>query len=384
MINNKSIIVSVLTIFAVLLCVFSQPLYSQKNKEKVNQQWKTDLTNHSVPLDEFTALLPRDKIFPIDKPKYWTKKEAGETFFAHEPVISIEINGVARAYPLSILMFHEIVNDTIGGVPISATYCPLCNAAIVFDRRLKFKGKDYLLDFGTSGMLRNSDLVMWDRQTETWWQQFTGEGLVGALNGAVLTDLPSMLISYEEFFKSYPNGKVLSTDTGVTKTAPYGKNPYVGYDNESNTQPRLFKGKVDPRLRATERVISIRAGKTDRIYPMPIVQKKKVINDMAHGLAVGVFWQSGTVSAMDKNIIKESRNIGAVTVFNRKLDGKTLTFSAVEKGFRDAETKSLWNITGHCIDGKLKGKKLKPIRHGNHFAFAWFAFSPDCEIYKDE
>ncbi|MCP5046529.1 MAG: DUF3179 domain-containing protein [bacterium] len=381
MIDHKNNIICFLALVALFFSGFSTPVFSQVDKRGVNQQWKTDKTNHSVPLNEFTALLGRDKISPIDKPKYWGKKEGDGVFFPHEPVISIEINGEAKAYPLSILMFHEIVNDTIGGTPISATYCPLCNAAIVFDRRLTFKDKKYLLDFGTSGMLRNSDLVMWDRQTETWWQQFTGEGLVGELNGAELVMLPSMLISYESFFKSYPNGKVLSTDNG--HNAPYGRNPYVEYDNPSNKQPRLFKGKVDSRFRATERVISIRVKGVDRIYPLSIVQKKKVINDLSHGVPVVVFWQLGTVSVMDKREIKKSKDIGAVTVFSRELEGKQLNFKAVDNGFRDGETNSLWNITGHCIEGKLKGKQLKAIHHGNHFAFAWFAFQPDCEIYKE-
>ncbi|MBW8052053.1 MAG: DUF3179 domain-containing protein, partial [Cytophagales bacterium] len=135
------------------------------NKEKINQEWKTDITNKSVPLNEFIALLKRDGIPPIDNPKFWNKEEGDKVFFKHEPVIAVAINGKAKAYPLSILTWHEIVNDRIAGVDISATYCPLCNAAIVFDRKLNFKGKEYLLDFGVSGMLRKSDMVMWDRQT---------------------------------------------------------------------------------------------------------------------------------------------------------------------------------------------------------------------------
>lgn len=357
-------------------------LFAQMNKEKINQEWKTDITNKSVPLNEFIALLKRDGIPPIDNPKFWNKEEGDKVFFKHEPVIAVAINGKAKAYPLSILTWHEIVNDRIAGVDISATYCPLCNAAIVFDRKLNFKGKEYLLDFGVSGMLRKSDMVMWDRQTETWWQQFMGEGLVGELKGAQLNVLPSMLISYEEFFRSYPDGSVLSTETGHNKE--YGKNPYVNYDDLSNEKPRLFNEGVDPRLPAMERVININVKGIDRIYPLSVIQKKKVINEVPHNEPVVLFYQKGTVSVMDKNDIKSSKDIGAVTVFVPIVKNKRLTFMQGDKGFIDKETNSVWNITGRCIEGKYKGEQLEPVVHGNHFAFAWFAFKPDCEVYSME
>lgn len=171
-----------------LLLFLMLPLIStgQKNPKELDIDWETDKTTHSVPLDEFTVLLKPDGIPPIDEPQFWSRDKAEEQFFKHEPVISLEISGEAKAYPLSILTFHEIVNDRVGGKPVSITYCPLCNAAIVFDRKLEFEGETYLLDFGVSGMLRNSDLVMWDRQTESWWQQFTGRALVGKLTGWAL------------------------------------------------------------------------------------------------------------------------------------------------------------------------------------------------------
>ena len=101
-----------------------------------------------------------------------------------EPVIGLVVNGDARAYPLKILIWHEIVNDTVGGVPVTVTYCPLCNSAIVFERTVDGR----VLDFGTTGKLRNSDLVMYDRQTESWWQQFSGTAIVGAMTGTKLDD----------------------------------------------------------------------------------------------------------------------------------------------------------------------------------------------------
>jgi len=174
-------------LFAFFVC-FALPNWAQvQNPDKLDKRWKTDTTIHTVPLEEFKALLPRDGIPPIDRPKFFTQKQALQNYFEHEPVIALEIEGVAKAYPLNVLTYHEIVNDKIGEVPVTATYCPLCNAAIIFDRRLTYKGKKYVLDFGVSGMLRKSDMVMWDRQTQTWWQQIVGEAVVGKLAGATLT-----------------------------------------------------------------------------------------------------------------------------------------------------------------------------------------------------
>jgi hypothetical protein len=356
-------------------------IQAQNNPRNVELNWKTDTTKHSAPLNEFTALMKSDGIPPIDSPKFWDKEKATANYFEHEPVIAVEIGGKAKAYPLSVLMFHEIVNDEINGVPISATYCPLCNAALVFDRRLEFEGKKYLLDFGVSGMLRNSDLVMWDRQTESWWQQFLGEALVGELAGAQLEIIPSMLISLNEFFESYPDGLVLSTETGHSNE--YGTNPYTSYDNLENKQPRLFTGEVDYRLPAMERIIDIEVEGKYKIYPLSEISKKGVINDNFEGQAVVFFHTEKTVSVLDENSISKSKQIGSVTVFEPHLDDKLLTFKKTNEGFVDNETGSVWSITGKCISGNLKGKELRPVPHGNHFAFAWFAFHPETEIFKN-
>ena len=191
--------------------------------------WKTDFSLHSVP---YSGILsggpPRDGIPPLDDPKFTTFGDADGWLDGEEPVIAIEIDGDARAYPLQILIWHEIVNDVVGGVPVSVTFCPLCNSAIVFDRRLN----GVVYDFGTSGNLRNSDLIMWDRQTESWWQQFTGQAIVGELTGRTLTFLPASIISWGDFKAANPEGEVLSRDTGFRRT--YGLNPYAGYDRANN------------------------------------------------------------------------------------------------------------------------------------------------------
>ena len=357
-----------------------QDLNAQKNPRLIETNWKTDLSKNSVPLDEFLTLLKPDQIPPINSPSFITIEEAKKTYFEHEPVIAIEINNIAKAYPLSVLMYHEIVNDNIGGVPIIATYCPLYNAAIVFNRNLEFKDETYLLDFGVSGMLRKSDMVMWDRQTESWWQQFTGEALVGELNGASLEFIPSLLISLSDFSKNYPNGKVLSTNNGI-ENVDYGENPYVNYDNIDNETPFLFKEKVDERLPAMERIVDISFDGITRIYPLTAIKKEMVINDEINNNPIVIFHETKTLSVLDSKEIDKSKAVGAVTVFSPKVGDKTLTFISKEQRFFDIETNSEWTIAGKCIAGTYIGEHLETIRSGNHFAFAWFAFQPECEIY---
>lgn len=363
------------------LIIISCTAMAQNNPKNLEIDWKTDRSKRIVPLEEFTALLLPDGIPPIDHPEFWNAEKASENFFEHEPVIAIEIGEEARAYPLSILTYHEIVNDKVGGVPISVSYCPLCNAAIVFDRRLTVEGKELLLDFGVSGMLRNSDLVMWDRQTESWWQQFTGTALVGELAGEQLTSLSSMIISLGEFLEAYPGGLVLSTNTGHDNE--YGTNPYTGYDNLDNKQPRLYKGEVDSRLPAMERVIDVQVDGKYRIYPLSVVSREQVINDVFEDQPLAVFYTSKTVSILDEKSIAESREIGSVTVFSPLVNDVLLTFKKEENAFVDEQTASVWSITGKCISGKLKGEELRPVVHGNHFAFAWFEFFPDSDIYGE-
>ena len=338
--------------------------------------WQTDFIKHTVPYSEIiSGGPPRDGIPPLDDPQFTTPEDASEWLGDQEPVIALEINGDVRAYPLQILTWHEIVNDVVGGVPISATFCPLCNAAIVFDRRLD----EAVYDFGTSGKLRNSDLIMWDRQTETWWQQFTGEGIVGGLAGKKLTILPASIISFSDFRAASPDGKVLSRDTGFSR--PYGQNPYAGYDR-ADQPPFLFDGDLDGRLLPKERVATVTIGEVDAAFPFSILEKERVVNYTVNGNDLVVFFKSGTTSALDKRSIRGSRDVGATGLFDTHVDGRKLTFRADSDRFVDNETGSIWNILGQAVEGPLTGKWLTPIVHANHFWFAWGAFKPDTLIYQ--
>ena len=258
---------------------------------------------------------------------------------------------------------------------MSATFCPLCNAALVFDRRLD----GVVYDFGTSGKLRRSDLIMWDRQTESWWQQFTGAGIVGELAGKKLTILPASIISFADFRAASPDGKVLSRKTGFNR--PYGQNPYAGYDR-ADQPPFLFDGDLDGRLLPKERVATVTIGEVDAAFPFSILEEERVVNYTINGNDLVVFFKSGTVSALDQSSIKGSRDVGATGLFDGQVNGRKLTFRDDGGRFVDNETGSVWNILGQAIEGPLTGETLVPVVHANHFWFAWGAFKPDTLIYR--
>ncbi len=340
--------------------------------------WKTDFSRHSVSYAEISSGGPsRDEIAPLDDPRFTTPEKAGEWLDNQEPVISFELNGEARAYPFQILIWHEIANDVVGGVPVTVTFCPLCNTALVFERTLD----GVVYDFGTSGNLRNSDLVMWDRQTESWWQQFTGEAIVGELTGRKLKSLPAPIISFADFKDAHSDGAILSRDTGFF--APYGRNPYGGYDRAYNP-PFLFSGALDRRLAPKDRVVDVIIDDVAVVFPFNVLKQEKVVNYTVGTQDITVFCKSGTLSALDKSSIADSRDVGATGVFDTHVDGKKLAFRAEGDRFVDEETGSTWNILGQAVDGPLKGQQLTPIVHTNVFWFAIAAFMPDTIIYQGE
>ena len=340
-----------------------------------SRDWNTDFSLHTVPYSEIRFVIPRDRIPAIDAPDFIAPSEASEWLQDVEPVVSLEINGDARAYPLQILTWHEIVNDVVGDVPVSVTFCPLCNSAIAFDRRLDGE----TLDFGVSGNLRNSDLIMYDRSTHSWWQQFTGEGIVGEYAGRSLEHLSAFIVSFADFRSAHPDGKVLSRDTGFMRQ--YGRNPYAGYDTTEGS-PFLFGGDLDGRLLPVERVIAVTIADMDIAFPLTILQEEGVINYTAGEMPIAVFHKSGTTSALDASSIADSRDVGSSAVFDANLDGQTLTFSVKDGRITDDQTGSVWNILGSAIEGALAGKSLTPVVHGNHFWFAWAVFKPDTIIYQ--
>jgi hypothetical protein len=341
-------------------------------------EWKTDFARHSIPLDEFASGgPPKDGIASIDDPKFVSVTDADGFLAAREPIAVLEVGGEVRAYPLQILTWHEIVNDEIAGEPVAVTYCPLCNSTVAFRRELDGEP----VEFGTTGMLRNSDLVMYDRETESWWQQLTAEAVVGELTGAKLDVLPSQILSWDEFRRAHPDGEVLSRDTGFERD--YGSNPYAGYDSDPDSHPFLFRGETDPSLPAKERVAAIRTGERSAVvYPFSLLREGAPVNDDVEGRHIVVFYDRDVASALDASVIAQGRSVGSAAVFERTADGRRLEFQpGPEPGtFRDEPTGSIWDMSGRATAGPLAGTRLEQVPHDDQFWFALAAFYPDAEI----
>ncbi len=301
-------------------------------------EWpNTDFDKSSVAFDEIKdGGPPKDGIPPIDEPVFSRAVEVDLPDI--EPVIGVIVDGTPRAYPIRILIWHEIVNDWIGDVPISVTFCPLCNTGIVFDRR--FGGE--VLDFGTTGKLRNSDLVMYDRQTESWWQQFTGEAIVGRMTGAVLETIPARLESFGNFRRRAAEidpggGWVLVPNDEVMRA--YGITPYVGYD--SLEKPFLYNGPLPTQVAPLARVVRV----GERAWSLDLVREK---GEILIDEATRIRWEDGQSSALDRSAIAQGLDVGNVVVEEKTADGG-------------------WTDAVYTVD----------------FAFAFRAFHPDQPIVTE-
>ena len=341
-------------------------------------QWKTDFSKISVPPEEIVSGgPPKDGIPAIDSPKFESIAAASEWLRDSEPVVVVEHGEAVKAYPLAILIWHEIVNDNVGGQPVAVTYCPLCNTALVFDRRVAGR----TLDFGTTGRLRHSDLIMYDRQTETWWQQAVGVAIVGELLDTMLDLVPANTFAWATVKALHPDALVLSRDTGHRRD--YGRNPYVGYDDPAGSPiPLFFRAETDPQLPAMERIVALDVGDGWAV-PFGRLSELSVVNDEVEDLSFVVVWTPGASSALDRSRTGAGRDVGQTAVFDRRIGERSLTFEWRDGTLRDRETGSTWNLAGRAEAGPLKGERLRPIPHGNHFWFSWVVFRPETRVWTD-
>ncbi|MCL1601423.1 MAG: DUF3179 domain-containing protein [Actinomycetia bacterium] len=319
---------------------------------------------------------PPDGIPPIDDPVFLDVVDNLELLPANEPVVALEINGDARAYPIRAMVWHEIVNDTVGGVPVSVTYCPLCNSAVTYERTIN--GVE--TTFGTSGRLFASALVMYDRATETLWTHYNGQAVIGVLTGEQLKAHAAPLMAWDQFRSTYPAGKVLDwTQSGFNRD--YGRNPYTGYDDPNNT-PFLFRGRLDDRAAAMQRVVGVTYEGSSAAFGLETVSGGE---GRASAVKVGdsdlvVFWVAGQSSALDAEQVSTGRDVGSTGVFIPHAGGRDLTFSYDGEHFVDTETGSLWLLNGEAIEGELVGDKLVQIAHLDTFWFAWSTYQPDTSL----
>jgi hypothetical protein len=313
-----------------------------------------------------------DGIPSIDRPQFVRVEAADEWLTDDEALVIIEIDGDVRGYPVQILIWHEIVNDVVGEVPVAITYCPLCNSAVTYERTID----GHLTTFGTSGFLFNSALVMYDRATESLWTHFDGKAIAGVRTGFRLQPVSSPLLAWADFKAAHPDGLVLDVErTGHNR--PYGSNPYVGYDDPGSF-PFLFDGDVDDRAPAKQRVVGVNLNGTSMAWALEAISGAgpTATHDSVGDASVVILWKPGQSSALDAAGIGAGRDVGSVGVFRPEVDGQHLTLEAGGDGFEDIETGSSWNILGEAISGPLEGKKLEPIAHLDTFWFAWLSYNP--------
>ncbi|MFZ0554258.1 MAG: DUF3179 domain-containing protein [Nitrososphaeraceae archaeon] len=316
-----------------------------------------------VPLDQIVSGgPPPDGIPSIDNPKFTSVKEADKILEDSELVVGLNVNGDIRAYPLQILVWHEIVNDNVGGVPVAVTYCPLCFTNQVFNRTLE---DGNMIEFGTSGKLYNSNLVMYDRVSNSLWSQALAQGIVGKYAGVNLQRMPFDVANWKEWKELYPESKVLSRDTGSSR--PYGADPYGDYYTNSEV---LFPiSNTDNRLGLKEIIIGLENSGQYKAYKLQDVEDKKIINDEISNKSIAVF----------------SSFPFMVRVFNRPVvDGQVLQFkyNSQNSTFIDLNTGSEWNFEGAAINGGLKGKELTRLPFDEGFWFEWVAFHPETQLFK--
>ncbi len=261
----------------------------------------TEGVKHTVTLKEIiSGGPPKDGIPSIDNPKFVSAGEASQWLSDQEPGVAFSKGNTNRFYPYQILVWHEIVNDIVEGERVLITYCPLCLTGIVFDPEVKGEK----VEFGTSGMLWKSNLVMYDRKTDSLWSQVLGESIVGEMAGTKLKVLPSDQIRFGDFKKNYPQGQVLSKDTGIARF--YGSNPYGGYF----TAPRFALSLADfkdTRLPADSFVFGIVVNDKAKAYDIESVEGEGEIEDVFEGRTF---------------VLRYDKNLDAVRMYEKTADAK--------------------------------------------------------------
>ena len=323
---------------------------------------------------------PPDGIPALDEPRFASAKTIS-WLAADEAVLVLQLGEHVRAYPVQIMIWHEIVNDRVEGLPVTVTYCPLCNSGIAFDRRVD----GHVLDFGTSGALYQSALVMYDRQTESLWTHFDGRAVAGTLVGQRLRMLPLSTVSWKDFAAAHPDAPVLTRDTGYTRS--YGENPYIGYDQADKPLTGFVTGDVDNRLPPMTRVVGVHVqDASGRTVPLSVattdLANRGVITTEIGGRQVTLWHTPGTASSLHRQNVADGADVGATSVFYSDHNQGPLHFTRSGDGFVDEQTGSTWNVLGEAVAGPLAGERLEPVPHLDTFWFAWSAYQPNTALMQ--
>jgi len=332
-----------------------------------------------VPLSEISDELQdglRDAIRPVARPVY-AGPASLQWLDDDDLILRYESGDEAFAYPINILNFHEIVNDTIGGVPVLIAYCPLCFSGVVFSRVVDGQ----TLTFGNTSALYQSDLVMYDHQTRSYWFQVAGEAVVGTMTGSRREPLPSATMPWGEWKALHPGTRLIIGEEGMETAFAgdrYGSGFGSGYQDRINKGQFVFsvdQDKLDGRLAAGEIVLTVETGGAITAFPLGVIGDGAV-NAEVGGMLIVVFTTSG------------GRSVGA---FSRVPSaaagpsaGQTLTFDYREAdgSFVERETGSAWDFAGRAQDGPLAGSRLDRVSTRRSFWFAVAISFPGIEIHN--
>jgi hypothetical protein len=267
-----------------------------------------DTSRHSIPVDDIYDGGPgKDGIPAILQPKFISAQEADQSLLKkNDRVLGIVHKGQSRAYPIKILNWHEIVNDRIGGDSRVVTYCPLCGTGMVFDTQVNGRK----LTFGVSGLLYQSDMLLYDHQTESLWSQIKSEAVTGSMTGARLKLLPSTHTNWESWKAMHPDTVVLSDDPGYGRN--YDRDPYQGYE----TSERLMFGvnATNKKYHPKEKVIGVEIGKATKAYPFSELSKaKSPLKDVVAKKPIQIFYDRKTRTAIIRD--EQNREIPSVVGF---------------------------------------------------------------------
>jgi hypothetical protein len=381
-IDKKTIVavVTILSVVGVILSIFSVISAINTNPTSTITTIAADNNNNSnspravvtteeeksiVPLDQIVSGgPPPDGIPSIDNPKFISVQEASKFLKDSELILGLNINGDIRAYPLQILVWHEIVNDNVGAVPVAISYCPLCFTNQVFNRTIDER---VVVEFGTSGKLYNSNLVMYDRTSKSLWSQALAEGIVGKYAGTKLQRVPFDVAYWKEWKQLYPDSKVLSRDTGSNR--PYG-------DYYTNSDVLFPVSNKDSRLDLKEIVVGFENKGQFKAYKQQDIENKKVINDQVNGKPIALF-SSYPFMIRAYDPLVEGGGGGEQTIVLLQFE-----YNTKDKSFIDKQTGSLWNFEGKAISGQMKGKQLTRLPFDEGFWFEWIAFHPKSALYS--
>ena len=345
------------------------------NEASISQDtWRTDFSRVAADLSDAVVVAEgRGPIPVIREPRHETIVQADEWLSHNEPVLAASAGGEARAYPLRLLLWHEAVNDWLGGSPLLVTYCPRCNSAAVFERTIG----TLTPEFGAASVLRSENRLLFDEATESWWQQASGESIAGGFAGLRLRPATSALISWDDFKQAYPDGTVLSRSSGFD--LDYNFNPYFNVDF---SQPPPSAGEVDPRLPPRARVVGLLSNGDALAVSFSALDLSPTANVTVGGAPAVVFWQRGTLSPLSSANVARGRDVGAAVAFDARLDNQTLMFRGERGAFVDEQTGSTWSITGEALSGPLAGSRLSIFSHVNSFWSCWSAFQPGTAVYE--